>query len=84
MYLRRAVLVIRHYLNDQRSSRLNSLMLGQLFGHVYNRDAGKASKKIPLNFIIDEAPQLQEQIKYEQVLAVARNANVGICLAAKM
>jgi len=80
---RPTLLVIRHYLNDQRSSRLNSLMLGQLFGHVYNRYAGKASKKIPLNFIIDEAPQLKQQIKYEEVLAVARNANVGICLAAQ-
>ncbi|MCC3449933.1 MAG: type IV secretory system conjugative DNA transfer family protein [Microcoleus sp. PH2017_40_RAT_O_B] len=80
---RPTLLVIRHYMGNPKSSQLTSLMLDQLFGHVYNRNAGKASKKIPLNFIIDEAPQLKEHIKYEEVLAVARNANVGICLAAQ-
>jgi type IV secretory pathway TraG/TraD family ATPase VirD4 len=80
---RPTLLVIRHEMGNPKSSQLTSLILDQLFGHVYNRNAGKASKKIPLNFIIDEAPQLKEHIKYEQVLAVARNANVGICLAAQ-
>jgi hypothetical protein len=80
---RPTLLIIGHKLNDAKSSQLTSLILNQLFNHVYRRAGKKLGKRVPLYFMIDEAPQLQDKIDYGQVLAIARNADVGICLAAQ-
>jgi hypothetical protein len=77
------LLIIGDRLKNQRASKLASLMLNYLFSHVYNRSHGLGNKKIPLYFILDEAPRLKTKINFAEVLAVARNANTGICLAAQ-
>jgi len=80
---RPTLLIIGHQLNDAKSAQLTSLILNQLFNHVYRRAGKNLGKRVPLYFMIDEAPQLQDKIDYGQVLAIARNADVGICLAAQ-
>lgn len=64
------------------SETLSSLMLGQLFNHVYRRfERGSSSNVRPLYFVIDEAARLNNRINFEQVLSIARAAKVGVCLA---
>lgn len=79
---RPTLLIIRMELNSAKSAQLTSLMLNSLFGHVLRRQS-LGGNRVPLYFMLDEAPQLQDQIDYAGILAVARNANVGICLAAQ-
>lgn len=60
----------------------SGLILSQLFNHVYRRfQHSGAGKRRSIYFLIDEAARLKTRIDYEQVLAVARSAEVGVCLA---
>lgn len=77
------LLVIGDRLQNQRSAKLTSLMLGLLFHHVNRRSLRQGNWQQPLYFIIDEAPRHQRKIDFGSILATARNANVGICLAAQ-
>ena len=77
------LLIMGDKLNNQRAGTLTSLMLNYLFSHVYNRSRGRGNTQIPFYFILDEAPRLKTKIDFAEVLAVARNANTGICLAAQ-
>lgn len=77
------LLVIGDSQGSQKSTQLTSLAISQLFNHIHRRSRGKVSHRVPLYFMLDEAPRLKDKIDYEGVLAVARNADVGICLSAQ-
>ncbi|HAZ48851.1 MAG TPA: hypothetical protein DDW76_14735 [Cyanobacteria bacterium UBA11369] len=78
---RPTLLILGYTPKNHQSAQLTSLILNQLFNHVSRRSKGKVGKRLPLYFVIDEASSLQDKIAYEEVLATARNADVGICLA---
>ncbi|MET8848668.1 type IV secretory system conjugative DNA transfer family protein [Amycolatopsis sp. NPDC004625] len=57
---------------------LSGIFLGQVIMQVLGR-FGK--QKRPLFLVVDEAPRLKNRIDFEEVLAVARGASAGVCLA---
>jgi type IV secretory pathway TraG/TraD family ATPase VirD4 len=59
---------------------LSGILMSQVIMQVLGR-FGNMNR--PLFLIIDEAPRLKDRIDFEQVLAVARGASVGVCLAAQ-
>ncbi len=67
----------------QQSATLSSLMLNLMFNCVYRRFEGSEPRRRSWYFMIDESPRLKDRINFEQVLSVARSADVGICLAAQ-
>ena len=76
------LLVIGASLADvEQSATLSSLILNLMFNHVYRRFLGSQSRQRSWYFMIDEAPRLKDRINFEQILSVARSADVGICLA---
>jgi hypothetical protein len=77
------LLVIGDSLGNERAAKLSSMMVNQLINHIYRRSPSSLSKRLPMSLIIDEAPRLKDRIDYKEVLAVGRNSEVGICLAAQ-
>jgi len=80
------LLLIKSDFNNSGSEQLTGLMLSQLFSHVnqrFNAKTNSINSSVPLYFAIDESPRLKDKINYADLLAVARNAKVGICLAAQ-
>lgn len=77
------LLVIGDSLGNERAAKLSSLILNQLFNHVYRRNKAGLGRRVPMSLIIDEAPRLNNRLNYEEILAVARNPDVGICLVAQ-
>jgi type IV secretion system protein VirD4 len=67
----------------QQSATLSSLMLNLMFNCAYRRFEGSEPRQRSWYFMIDESPRLKDYINFEQVLSVARSADVGICLAAQ-
>ena len=67
----------------QQSATLSSLMLNLMFNCAYRRFEGSEPRRRSWYFMIDESPRLKDYINFEQVLSVARSADVGICLAAQ-
>jgi type IV secretory pathway TraG/TraD family ATPase VirD4 len=64
-----------------RGEQLSSLLISQFILMILDRFGSTIPRD--LAFIIDEAPRLRERIDYEQLLAVARGARAGVCLAAQ-
>ena len=77
------LLIIGDRLNNQRAGKLAGLMLSHLFNHVQNRSHGYGNIRIPLNFIVDEAPRHKNKIDFAEVLSVSRAGNANFCLAAQ-
>jgi type IV secretory pathway TraG/TraD family ATPase VirD4 len=77
------LLVIGAPLADaRRSETLSAIMLSRAFNAVYDRFLVEGKERcLPVFFIIDEAARLKDRIAYEEVLAVVRSANAGVCLA---
>jgi type IV secretion system protein VirD4 len=77
------LLLIGASLADAKAAEtFSGLMLSQLFNHVYRRfDQSGTGNRRSIYFLIDEAARLKTRIDYEQVLSVARAAEVGVCLA---
>mgnify|MGYP006431529211 CR=1 FL=1 len=74
------LLVIGDRQGNQQSTQLTSLIVSQLFNHVQRRMAGKVKRRIPMYFMLDEAPRLQDKIDLSEILAIARSANTGMCV----
>jgi type IV secretory pathway TraG/TraD family ATPase VirD4 len=79
------LLVVGASLADGRAGEvLSSILLSQLFAHVYTRfSVQAASNPRSLFCIIDEAARLKDRIRYEEVLSISRSAGVGFCLASQ-
>ncbi len=61
---------------------LGDVLSGMLISQVVMQVLARfGSSQHPLFLIIDEAPRLKSRIDFEQILAVARGASVGVCLA---
>lgn len=77
------LLIVGASLADGRFAEvLSSIMISRLFSLVYRRfGISGAGAPLPMVFLLDEAARLRERIDFEEVLSVARSADVGICLA---
>lgn len=64
------------------SEVLSGMMTAQALLGVLDRFNNLATCR-PLFFVLDEAPRLTDRVDFEQLLAVARGAHVGVCLAAQ-
>jgi type IV secretory pathway TraG/TraD family ATPase VirD4 len=61
---------------------LSGMLVSQVILRVFSRFGNSQSPR-PLFLMIDEAPRLKDRLNYEELLAVARGASVGVCLAAQ-
>lgn len=62
---------------------LSSLLINQVLARCYRRFQASASGQRPLLLLLDEASRLVDRVPFAQVMAIARSAQVGVCLLAQ-
>lgn len=70
-----------HLADGRLGETASALALNLLRQRIHERYA--SHRRAPLALIVDEAPRLADRLEYEQLLAVARAADTGVCLAAQ-
>lgn len=66
--------------NANLSASLSSMLITQVVQSVY-RNFGTGSR--PVYIVLDESPRLRDRVDLEELVSLARSANVGVCLAAQ-